>query len=315
MKYLLIIIISCICFSCYNTSNSTFIEKQIDKEIQLTNNLIATEINTIQKAFVNGVGKMTKDVYSKLFVSSEKVNSLYLAIIDSSISLKSKKEEIITYFSEHLELIFTFLQNDARKEKDSLTETLKKHLFEGTLKQDGSSYEEFINDALSNQDRDLNIVHFKLIFLQVKHAEYQMWQNFKQALIGIGATMNKYKGFIGFDEKTILLGDTVQGTIFCDAYGTSNVMTYYLGEINWAMFGENKNLTYQAGDEPKIPIIGEYQTIKPEFRGKFFHAPREIGMETIEGVIEINSALTTFYVPFVKNFQVHKKVPEYFLSE
>ena len=108
MKYLLIIIISCICFSCYNTSNSTFIEKQIDKEIQLTNNQIVTEINTIQKAFVNGIGKITKDVYEELFVSSEKINSLYLAIIDSSISLKSKKEEILTSFSEHLELIVTF---------------------------------------------------------------------------------------------------------------------------------------------------------------------------------------------------------------
>jgi hypothetical protein len=254
-------------------------------------------------------------VYEELFFSSEKINSLHSAIIDSSISLKSKKEEIITSFSEHLELIVTFLQNDARQENDSLTETLKKHLFEEALKEDASSYEEFINDAISKQDEDLNIVHFKMIFLQVKHTEYQMWQNFKQALIGIGATMNEFRGFIGFDEKTILLGDTVQGTIFCDAYGTDNIMTYYLGEIEWAMFGKNKILTYQAGEESKIPIVGEYKIIQPEFHGKFFHAPKEIGLETIEGVVEINSALTTFYVPFVKKFQVHKKVPEYFLSE
>ena len=92
MKCLLILIISCICISCYNTSDIVFIEKQLDKEIQLIKNQIVTETNAIQIAYANGVGKNTQDVCEELFLSSEKINSLYLAIVDSSIDLYNKKE-------------------------------------------------------------------------------------------------------------------------------------------------------------------------------------------------------------------------------
>ena len=105
MKCLLVLTISCICISCYNKSDIVFIEKQLDKEIQLTKNQIITETNAIQRAYTSGVGKNTQDVCEELFLSSEKTNSLYLAIVDSSIELYNKKEEIITCFSNHLELI------------------------------------------------------------------------------------------------------------------------------------------------------------------------------------------------------------------
>ena len=315
MKCLLVLIISCICISCYNKSDIVFIKKQLDKEIQLIKNKIVTETNAIQRAYANGVGKNTQDVCEELFLSSEKTNSLYLAIVDSSIDLYNKKEEIITCFSNHLELIITYLSNDAVPENDYLVATFRKELFNGMLKENESSHREFMFEALSNQNGDISVLQFKMIFFQLKNAECQMWQYFNKEIKGHGATMNEYRGFIGFDEKTILSGDTTQGTIFCDAYGKDNVMKYYLGKIDWAMFGKSKNLVYQAGEKTKIPIIGEYQTIQPEFRGKFFHTPKDAGFETIEGVIEINSAQATFYVPFKKTFQVFKKVPEYFLNE
>ena len=63
--------------ACSNPSDISFINQQLDREIQLTNKHIITEINMLQNAYSNGVGTMTKDLFEELYLNSEKMVFLY----------------------------------------------------------------------------------------------------------------------------------------------------------------------------------------------------------------------------------------------
>jgi len=301
--------------ACSNPSDISFINQQLDREIQLTNKHIITEINMLQNAYSNGVGTMTKDLFEELYLNSEKMVFLYCAIVDSAEKVSNKKEDITRCFSHHIDLIVRFMNNDGNDQNNYIASNALANFFNDESSSNLSDCQEFINNALSQDNEDLNSVQFKMMFAQLKNLEYQTWHYFNLAISGEGAMMNEFRGILGFDEQTILAGDTIKGTIFCDAYGKNNIMKYYIGTIDWEMFGKKKNICIKPGEKTKIPIIGEYQTIEPEFRGQFFHCPSKIGFESIEGVIEVKSPQAIFYVPFKKTFQVHKKVPEYFLSE
>ena len=106
------------------------------------------------------------------------------------------------------------MNNDGNDQNNYIASNALANFFNDESSSNLSDCQEFINNALSQNNEDLNSVQFKMMFVQLKNLEYQTWHYFNLAISGEGAMMNEFRGILGFDEQTILAGDTIKGTIF-----------------------------------------------------------------------------------------------------
>lgn len=296
------IFISVILISCIDSSiNLSHTEKILNKGLEQTDKLISEELNIIERSFVNGIELEQKDIFNRIKKNSNQIDSISNSLFDSPQNIKHNIPVLKNSYSNHINLLLSLTNNDARVENDYLVPTFK------SIIEDKVGYQKlqssFVNLDLANQfdsiintgNDQINSLNLKIIYSQIKKAQHKTFSCLATYLQGFGIKSHKFEGFVKLDKNSS--NDTLTGKIISGAIPKYSINKFHFGQIDSIIFKNNATYwNYPPGYKHKVPLIGDFQTFSP-IEGNKFKTHKSI---PIEGIVEIRHAKGTIYIPFKK---------------
>ncbi len=141
----------------------------------------------------------------------------------------------------------------------------------------------------------------------IKNAEADVIGSIASKMDGSGMVVDRTKGVVQFDNGYVLKNDSVHASMFLAAFSSKADPKIYIGVVDSAKFAKGSNQWKVApGVSSKPPIIGASFEIKDiqGGAGKYHILAKEVGAQTITGVIENKSSKGTFYTRFKSSYMV-----------
>jgi gliding motility-associated protein GldM len=141
----------------------------------------------------------------------------------------------------------------------------------------------------------------------IKNAEADVVGSIASKMDGSGMVVDKSKGVVQFTNGYVLKNDTVKASMFLAAYSSKADPKIYIGIVDSAKFKKGSNqLKIGPGISSEPPMIGEFALVDNIVNGagKYSTLAKEVGAQTITGVIENKSSKGTFYTKFKSSYMV-----------
>lgn len=140
----------------------------------------------------------------------------------------------------------------------------------------------------------------------IRNAEADVVSSIASKMDGEGMVVDMAKGLVQFDNGYVLKGDSVSGRVFLAAYNSKSNPNIYIGNPDTNAFNKSGGqIKFPPGQKGQIPIIGEYQKLPVSGgKGVFSTLANEVGVKSLNGVVEVISAKGTFYYPYNSSYMV-----------